>query len=258
VRRAHWEVAHDESVPGFERMLALADCPRQSPCAVRTGGWRMKEEFAKFRAMTFAEMRWYIWEYYKFHIVVLILMIFLVGTFVNARLNPRPAEYLYVAWDGVPVLPWQLDELAVRLAVIAPEGGRVTVSNYTMQDNPGMNTALQSRFIALMYLGEMDIYITTRAGAAQLSAHGYSRHVNPVREYLAEINPALDLYLQPRLYAAGTDNYMAISLGGSPLFAELGIDCADVYMSVFASSRRNYEIARALEVFLMGGASNEG
>ncbi|MCL2224838.1 MAG: hypothetical protein FWB96_07720 [Defluviitaleaceae bacterium] len=212
----------------------------------------LKTEFAKLRKMTFEEQRWYVWEYYKLHIGAFILLSILIGSFINAQINPRPPEYLYIAWDGVPAQHWQLSELSDKLEVITPENQRVTVTNYTMTDNAGQNNALQARFTTLLFLGDLDIYITTRMGAHQLVRENFARPVDEVRNYMAEINPQIHATLHERLYAAESADYMAISLEGSPLLESLGIDTSDIFLCVFENTSRFYEIAKALEVLLYG------
>ncbi|MCL2576560.1 MAG: hypothetical protein FWE27_00720 [Defluviitaleaceae bacterium] len=212
----------------------------------------MKKEYIKLREMNSAEKRWYIWEYYKVHIGIFIALCIFIGTFIHALLNPRPEEYLYIAWDGVPAASWQLTQLSDALSAITPENETITVTNYTLGDNHATNNALITRFETLLMLGMMDIYITTREGAAitNVGEQKFTRPVDEIRNYMIEINPQIELH--DRLYDAETPDYMSISLEGSPLLEQLGIDTSDIFLCVFVNTTRFYEIAKALEVLLSG------
>ena len=50
----------------------------------------IRGERAKLKAMTFNEKRLYIWEYYKLHILGLIIVVGVSGAFINnVIINPR-------------------------------------------------------------------------------------------------------------------------------------------------------------------------
>jgi len=212
----------------------------------------MKTEIGKLRKMNNEERKWYIWEYYKVHIAILIATVILVGTIIHAWMNPRPAEYLYIAMDGINAENWQISQISTALAEITPENETVTVTNYTVTGNPAVDNALTSRFTALLFVGAMDIYITTRDGATMLAEQGYSRAVDEIRTYIAENNPQIHETMHERLFAAETADYMAISLEGSPLLTKAGIDTSDIYLCIFANTTRFYEISKAVEALLDG------
>lgn len=214
-----------------------------------------REEQAKFRKMNFEEKRWYLWEYYKFQIGGVILAIFILGSITYAILNPSPREYLYIAWDGVPIAGYRLNVFAEELSIIVenPERQAVFITDYTTGDNQQINDNMQMRFVAMLQLNAIDVLITTYDGVQTAldvePSRRVIRNVDSVLEYLYEINPEIQMNDRVLTHAG---QLWAISLYGSPFLAQFDLDGGDVYFCVIANSRRPYEIAKALEVLLNG------
>ncbi|MCL2355629.1 MAG: hypothetical protein FWC70_00545 [Defluviitaleaceae bacterium] len=209
----------------------------------------LKEERAKFAQMNFAEKRWYLWEYYKFHIAGVIFVLFLLGSLVNSILNPRPSEYLYIAWDGVSAMEFQLHELAEGLSVIAPDPARqaVFVTDFTTRGIRQHDDAMQMRFVAMLQMGAIDVLITTYDGVRAAVELAEDRRIIRNFDAVFEYFDATDIH-DRILFING--QAAAISLYGSPVLDIYGIDSDDVFLCVIANSRRPYEIAKVLEVFL--------
>jgi len=215
-----------------------------------------KTEWAKLREMSFAEKRWYIWTYYKIGIFVAALLIFAVGYFINIRfINPRQSEYLYVIWLGEPVALNTLPELEEQLSVIVNDPVReaVFISNFLQTGNPQMDMALQTRFIALLQIGALDIFLTTREGLDEVAEAGWIRPICELMEAVADIAPELYTMLRDEriitAYIAENEHAseVAISLTGSPLVDAFGFD--ELYLSVVVNTTRIDSVAKALEVF---------
>lgn len=210
----------------------------------------VREEWTKFRAMDFAEKRWYLWEYYKFHIGGIILLIFILGSTVNTILNPRPAEYLYIAWDGVPAWDFQLYALEGELSVIVenPERQAVFITDYTMRGNRQFDDNMRMRFVAMLQMGAIDVMITTYDG---INAAVNVEDMRPVVGTLDDMLDYVDFDLGDRLLRIN-GQIVAVSLYGSPVLQSFDIDSSDAYFCVIVNSSRHFEIAKALEVFLYG------
>jgi len=211
----------------------------------------IKTEWAKLREMNFAEKRWYVWEYYKFQIFGFFVIVFIIGSIINSRLNPRPDEYLYIGWIGISAAPFQLSDLAGELSVIVEDTERqiVVITDYSMTENNQVNRALQTRFMALIQIGAMDAFITTREGFEGLYEEGFIRHVDEVINYS-------EVVLEERLLAINDEEappqFYAISIEGSPLLEQLGIESSDAYLCVILNTQRFCAIAKALEVLIYG------
>lgn len=226
---------------------------------------KLIQERDKLREMTFAEKRWYIWEYYKLHIIGFIIAAVFIGAIINSRINPPPREYLYIAWIGPPVQSHLLFEMADGLIIIVgdPDDTRIVRANsYTATGNPQMDSGLQQRFFAMMISNSIDIILTTRDGVGDVAAQGFSRPVHEVMEILAGLNPELyasimdsetafvsALYM-PESEDEPAEDIMGISLAGSTFIESFGIDTEDLYLMVVVTTVRLEAIAKALEVFL--------
>jgi hypothetical protein len=229
-----------------------------------------KREHAKLKEMSFAEKRWYIWEYYKLHIIGTIVGVIFFGSLINIWLNPPPDNFVYVAWLGVPASAERLDFLADELSVVIddPENYAITITNYTqIEHSPGYNQAMQTRFFSWLQLGELDVIITTRMGVNEIAIEGLIRPVNEVVDYWNSRNPRnplgdrittlraedfvqFDEFIQFR--EDDEREIVAISLAGSPLLERAGIDSELAYLCLVVNSSRPLNITKVLEVLLYG------
>ena len=219
-----------------------------------------REEYTKIREMSFAEKKWYIWEYYKIHIFVLAAVVILVGSVINIWLNPGPQDYLYIAWRNVPATEQQLEKLEELLSeIVTDEGSQIRITNYSHSENSQTNMILQTRFSSLFHAGNIDLFITVRDGVPE-NMH-FFRQLDEVLGYLERISPRTRNLLEGRLYspknfsneeeALQDIQYIAISLGGLPALDELGLG-QDIYLGIILNSQNFYAIAKALEVLFYG------
>jgi len=222
-----------------------------------------KNEWAKLREMNFRDKRQYIWEYYKLHLFALLILAFIAGSIINAIINPSKDEYLYIAWIGIPVHPHTLAEMRESLSIIVenPERQEVWISDYSMTDNPQINMAMQTRFVGMLRLGGLDVFMTNREGMEELVSEGFVKPIQGVLSAMAINHPAMYRDMGERLFTIYHDipeahifgtNIMAISLAGSPFAEYYGIDSNDLYIAMVAGTSRYEAIAKALEVFLNG------
>ncbi|MDR0271870.1 MAG: hypothetical protein LBI27_00935 [Clostridiales bacterium] len=206
----------------------------------------LQTEIKKLREMNFAEKRWYIWEYYKFHIGGLIVLFFIMVSIINSILNPKPDEYLYIAWLNIPAQSWQIEELARGLSVITedPERQAVTITNYSETQDTRINAALETRFNALLLMGAMDVLITTREGVEAVF------EIEEDFRFIRSLDEISQIYLTEERALLIEGEIFAISLEGSPLLEYYEIDSSDAYLCVIINTERFFEIAKTLEVFL--------
>jgi len=214
-----------------------------------------RTEWAKFREMTFAEKRWYIWEYYKLHIFAFCLVVFLVGSFIHARLT-RMDDYFYIAWIGVPATHVQLSGMAEYLSVIVddPQRQRVTITDYSESEDVQFNVAIQTRFLGLLHVGTFDAFIICGTGLDEILFEQWVQPADAVLEVMHERHsfPLFRGRLVIRELLDGSQRYAAISLAGAPFIEQFGIDSSNMYLAVVANTERFEAIAKALEVILYG------
>jgi len=229
----------------------------------------INEEWSKMREMTFTEKRQYIWEYYKLHFIGALLAGVFIFNLLNIWiLNPNREYYVYIAWLGNPIPFEYLQGLSYSLEEIVdnPDRQLVQVTSYTASPLPAETMAIQTRFIAMMQLQELDIFLTSHDGIYDVAAEGFIQPIHEVMSYLAQLNPTLhaELTAGERLRTityqhsfpdnAGERPYimdvMAVSVVGSRHLEAVGIDASDLYMSVISNTRRPAQIAEVLEVLL--------
>jgi len=221
-------------------------------------------EGAKLRKMNFRDKRQYIWEYYKLHIILTCIVIFVIGYMINHLvINPPIRSYIYISWQADFVHTDTLDALGVALNPIVENYERyeVHVRSYVLTGDPQMDQALITRFQALIHVG--DLHAIVILGEHDVIANAQVGLIMPVdgmMEELYMLNPALHDYIQTRvLPITFTDlnereqtEMMAVSLQDAPLFAELGINSDELYLSVVVTGDANYKLAKALEIIFEG------
>jgi len=223
-----------------------------------------RTEWAKLREMNFTDKRQYIWEYYKLHIFAFALVAFFVGSLVNSLfINPPKEEYLYIAWIGIPVHPQQLEMMGYELNTIVenPQRQHVMIADYTMTDNPQINMALNTRFFALLQIGSLDFFLTTREGVEDLATEGFLQPMGETMSALAYLNPSVysqvaqrlvTISFTPRDAEASRTDAMAISLAEIPFFESFYVHSENMYLSMVVNASRFEATAKALEVFFDG------
>jgi hypothetical protein len=203
----------------------------------------MREEMNTLKKMNFHEKRQHIWEYHKAKIIAAVIIAVVIVSIVNRVLNPPKEDFLYIAWLGPQINPALLERLGERLEPIVydPERQQVTVVTYAATQDHVLNAAMQTRFATRVSAGEVDIIFTTRTGINEL--YGMGGWMRPINESMIAPYIQLGLHMiegQP----------MGISLAGSRLLDEVGIDTGDLYLAVVSTARRYEHITLALQELL--------
>ncbi|MCL2571734.1 MAG: hypothetical protein FWE11_04965 [Defluviitaleaceae bacterium] len=221
-----------------------------------------RTEGAKLKKMNFTEKRQYIWEYYKLHIFVAIIIIFIAGSLINTWfINPPKQEYLYIAWQA-PATSIQLNALSEALDPIIgdPDRYRVSISSYMFTGDPQMDQAIVTRFFAMVHVGDLHGVVATKE---DMIANVGGDLIKPIHGLLAEIE-TFDINLfnhvsnhllhVPITLEDGTTVYdvVGIDLSSSPMIASVGVFVDDLYLGVISNSYHYYEIAKALEILFFG------
>jgi len=202
-----------------------------------------KTEGAKLREMNFAQKRQYIWDYYKLHIIGLLIFAFVVGSLVNTLvINPPMREYLYVAWFGQHANFEAINE-SLSSIVNNPDHERVLVMSYANTGNPQVDMGLQMRFSAMIHAGSIDLIIAPREDIEDFTSVGFVRGASDAtfREHFAEITYINVDEEMSQIYV--------ISLADAPFFEYFGIDTRELYVVTVANSQKFYEISQALNLF---------
>jgi len=123
-------------------------------------------EREKLKGMTFKEKREYIWEYYKLFIIGFFVVVVVGGLLLNSLvINPPPKNYLGIAYLGDYMTEDILADLSDQLTdKIIPEDLRadniIDQENFYETDDPTLGTALQSKFVALISTGDLNVIVS--------------------------------------------------------------------------------------------------
>ena len=221
----------------------------------------LRTEWAKLAPMSFTEKRQYIWEYYKLHIIVFLVVAFFTGSLINTLiLNPPRQEYLYFVWIGPPVTSFVLEDFAEELNIIVENPSRYVVraTNYNMQGlDPQMAMGLQARFVAQMQMRSLDLFMLTKEELYDFSSGGFILPIISFMEGLEQTSPAVYNALKERLteitfFSEEQDivitDFMAANMNGIRFFEKFDIQTDNLYLAVVINSERFERAARALEV----------
>lgn len=206
----------------------------------------LDKEKVKLKDMTFAEKRWYLWEYYKFHLFIGGMVLFFLGSLINHLwLNPPRDNYLYLAWSAQPVSAFQLTALADDLSLIVenPAREQVMITSYVEGLDQELNMAIRVRRMSLLSSGSLHGFITTYHELEEL----YDTYF---LQPLSALSPYLDLSQFELAFVSGTDQPMALSLAHSPLLESLGMASADLYFALSSTSQQLYPFAKAVQHLL--------
>lgn len=204
-----------------------------------------KQELAKLKPMTPSEKREYIWEYYKLHIGLVGILLFLVGSLLNTWVfNPPKQDYLYIAWVSQHVPGDQLSALSQALSVLVSDPGRerVTVTSYVHGPNPEMNMAMTLRRSSMIATQGIDLFIGTAEDFLEDHALGWLATLKtmPVPTKPHETD---------RLYSPeGT--VIGLPLANTALLTEIGIPAEELYVGIVSNTQRNHRAYRALALIL--------
>jgi hypothetical protein len=181
-----------------------------------------REEIEKLKKMNFHEKRQHIWEYYKVQLFFIGLIIVIAFMITNRILNPPKENYLYIAWMGPMINPALLTEMGERLKIIVDDTERqqVTVISYAATNDHVVNNTMQTRLAAMIRVGDVDVILTTENGIRELTEFEWIRPGS------------------------------AVSLAGSRMLEEIGINSDDLYLSIVANAHRLDHIAQALQELL--------
>jgi len=219
----------------------------------------LKTEWSKLREMNFTDKRQYIWEYYKIHILFIVIGSIAIGSLINIWfINPPRRSHLYIAWQAGLVHTNHLDEMGERLSVIVdnPDRYHVLVNTYILGEDSQINNAMVTRFHALLSVGEVSAIIATYQGIQEGSDFGLLRPPTGVLAIIREDNPPLYEALLDRLLTITfeeedgtyTTDIMAINISGAPLVTDVGIEMDDLYLGLIANFLYDDRIIDALAV----------
>ena len=213
----------------------------------------LQEEKDKFKEMTFAEKRWYIWEYYKFHIIGGIIGLYFITSLTHALFfSTANNHHLYIAWSANHVSIEQMQAIEEVLNVIAIDyKDDVSVRSYTEVPDPEMNMALRMRLMALMSSSDVDIIITHQDEAVMFYDQNFLLSFDNIVDDIHAISPDLYAVISERfLITDEIPSHFMIDLANSPLLTSLGIPSENVYLGIIGNTTRLESVIEAIALFV--------
>jgi hypothetical protein len=207
-------------------------------------------EGAKLKSMDARDRRWYLWEYYKFHAFIGLLIILMLAGMVDAWvINKQKATYLQIAWlstfHGMDELPLMANVLTDAI-VTDKTREAVLVTSFTLTGvDHAYDNAIQQRFVALLAARELHAMIVEdESDVLRLAEAELLRPVDDIMEHVKSIDGELYERLSPML----VDGNLAIPLAESKLLARLEIPSENLYLCKVVTEGYDYETARALVI----------
>jgi len=222
---------------------------------------KVRIEIAKLREMTFKSKLEYIWEYYKFHIIIFLVLIFVLFSMLNIWVfNPNPESALFISWNAGFVTDEQEDKLREFLEERLIEEGvneEVVVAQFFFGNpDPSIDMAGLQRTVAMIAAGMIDIFIVDED---LLNTYTETEYLQPLDSFLDKI-----MSIDPDAYERIKENVisvlyesdgireerqMGIKIGSSPLFLKLGMFEQELYLGVSITSGRTDNVVKTLIMF---------
>jgi hypothetical protein len=210
---------------------------------------RYHNEMAKLRKMNFKQKREYIWEYFKFPIIMLGIALVVAGSIVySAVFNPPKNTVLYIAWTSGYVLDDNLRYVNGALSEILlenPDKEEVVISPFYADEDPEYVMVQSYRTIAMLSTGEIDIFILEEKLAFD---YHMAEFIDSMDELLSQVR-----VLSPGVYAQISEKTLTsdgavigIDIKGCPLFNEAGIFEQELYFCLAITAGNRENAARAL------------
>jgi len=220
---------------------------------------RVRIEIKKLREMPFKKKMEYIWDYYKISIIVTIVVLLLIGSFINTRfINPPPDTALFVVWSAGFATEEQLDVLsgALKTRIVEEDVNETVVVTafFAMDEDPNVDMVYIQRLAAMLAAGEIDIFILRSDLLKDYAAIGY---LQPMERVLNEIRSAdPDAYKRIEEYAVYgnidtldgniTEQIIGINVENSPMIKKTNFYVQEMYVGVSASTGKMENVVRAL------------
>ena len=223
---------------------------------------KFRIEIANLREMTFKRKLEHIWEYYKFHIISVLIILFVTLSLLNIWVfNPNPDTALFVSWNAGFATDEQIDSLVDVFEERLIEAGvreEVVVSQFFFNsDDPSVNMAGIQRTVAMISTGMIDLFVLDSQLLEDYSGIGY---LQPLDSYLSVIesrDPVVYNRIEENIVSAMCEidediieeRMVGIRIGSSPLFSKLGMFEQELYLSIAVTSGRTENVIQALIMF---------
>ena len=212
-------------------------------------------EWRKVKSMQGGELRAHIWDYYRIHILAVIILIAVAAYSIHLALNPPPDSILTVAFVG----GWLPEEYEAAIAealaenlVEDPNREMVQILVFTVTDeDPHFTMMNHQRFAAMTTVREIDMVI---GNLATFEGEVEGLGMAPAISYMDLIplfeEAGLALPAEPVIAYDIDDDYtpfaFAISVADSNLFEDVGLFLDGFYLGVMINTQRLDAVVHAI------------
>jgi len=223
---------------------------------------KLRIEMAKLREMKFRHKVEYIWDYYKLHIVITVVILLIIGGLISTRFqSPAPRTALLISWNMGAVLDEHLEGLTnvlnERILGETSDERIEIVSLLFIENDPTISMASTGRLVAMLTTGVIDVFILD---SRQLLEYSINDFIQPMENILAEVkakSPEAYGRIEENIVFAPfesgennmTERIMGINISGSSLLSELWFVEQEIFFSTSATSENIENIVQALIAF---------
>ena len=223
---------------------------------------KFRLEIAKLREMTFKDKLDHIWEYYKYHIIIILVFVFIIISLLNLWVfNPRPDTALFISWNAGFATDEQIDRLTYILEEHLIDEGKheeVVISHFVVTGNdPSVSMANAQRTAAMIAVGEIDLFILDSDMLKEYAEIGFLLPLENTLEVIKSRNTeaydriVANLVNELLETADGSNESRpaGINVGRCPLFVDIGMFQQEIFVSVSVTAGRTESIVEALILF---------
>jgi len=207
---------------------------------------KLRIERIKLKEMSFKEKVEYIWEYYKFHIIIFAVILIITGTIIYSQvLNPAPETILFISFNGGVATEEQISDLTSYLEnrlINEGENEEVVILQMLLIDEgTSINVMNNTRTAAWITVGQLDVFINDYD---MLELNSSNWFIEPMDEqklaFLNMTNPEAYklieenfVYMTHKFEDGSVSEYLAgVNIGKSPLLTKLGFIEQDLVYSI--------------------------
>jgi len=222
---------------------------------------RLKEEIALLKTLEGKTRIAHVFEYYKFHVIILVIVLYFVASGVWNIVRPPAQPIITIAWMGGLVLEEQLRSIenALIKEMIDEENltGRrrqtVEVLSFSPTGRAEFDMAMLYSFAAQVSISNIDIFIGYTGETMDDLLENVPFWTFKNVEHIVE---SLNLPREYILYIEepGWDALPhALHISGNPFFEELGIITDRLFIAVLSNTQREEAVLDAIRVIFGGG-----
>ena len=212
-----------------------------------------RREKAKLAEMSWPDRRWYIWAYYKLHIIIGGLLVLLAGYCVYFFVINPPKEYyvsfaLYGEYVPTEVALQFRQNMNEVLDVNRKKQTVMTFNFYYNENNAALSTAMSQKYYALVMVKQLDFILTDSADFSAMAQNG---------EYL----PLDQILTESQLASLGdrvawehksnelTSHPYGLKMDGNPVLYDNNLWSRGKLLAVCVTTQRKERVAQTIRVF---------